>query len=178
MIKLFDNKDVLTGVTAEQAVVGTKGFFGDTRRELIDAVLQRDVRTLSEVDNSCHYCFGNDRETNVYYLFFLPLDKIPLDNFKEPLYRPLRTFDELFNFLMPDHDGDTYDTDRKVELLLGRVYQLRHKQTGYVYYRRFIRICISDNDIRLDECNLELFFKKYEIKKDDKFVPFGVEEND
>lgn len=175
MIKLFDNKDVLTGVTAEQAVVGTKGFFGDTRQELIDAVLQRDVRTLSYIDKFDAYCFENEYEQR--YTLFLPLDKLPLDNFREPAYRPLRTFDEVFNFLIPDCDED--DTDRKADWLLCRIFQLKHKLTGDIYYKTFNRICLSDNDIKLDECDLDHFFENYEIKRNGKFVPFGIkEEND
>lgn len=94
---------------------------------------------------------------------------------KEPVYRPIKTIDELFSFLVPGLDTDC-DILEKVKLILSRIYELRGKQTGYIYYRTFTRICLTDKGIRLDESTLNYIFENYEIKRDGEWVPFGVEE--
>ena len=177
MNDLFNRKDILTIATADKAVIGTKGFFGDNLEEIIDAIKRNKIRTLSDVDMLATYNFWSNEEMN--YMFFLPLDKVNKVNNvknKEPVYRPIKTIDELFNFLIPDFDADTYtyNTYEKVDVTLLKVYELKDKLTGNICYRRFSQIYISDNYIRLDEFNLEHLFKIYEIKKDGEFVPFGI----
>ena len=171
MTNLFDTKDILTVATADQAVVGTKGFFGDNLVHLNTDVRQGKVETLTDVTPDVTYCFESNND--LHYVFFLPSGKVKE---KEPVYRPIKTIDELFNFLIPDFDADTYDTYEKAELTLRRMYELKDKLTGNICYRRFSQIYLSDNYIRLDEYNLEHLFKTYEIKKDGEFVPFGIKE--
>lgn len=171
MEKLFDKNDVLTGLEAEQAALGTPGYFGDTLSNLVTAITKHEIKTLTGIDQNKAYCFGTN--DNHQYILFLPADKVKK---KEPVYRPIKTIDELFNFLIPDFDADTYDTYEKAELTLRRMYELKSKQTGNMCYRRFSQIYLSDNYIRLDEYNLEHLFKNYEIKKDGEFVPFGIKE--
>ena len=175
MTDLFNRKDILTIATADKAVIGTKGFFGDNLNNIIDAVKQNKIRTLSYVDMLATYNFWSNEEMN--YMFFLPLDKVNKVNNvknKEPVYRPIKTIEELFNFLIPYFDADIHDTYEKAELTLRRMYELKSKQTGNICYKRFSQIYISDDYIRLDEFNLEHLFKIYEIKKDGGFVPFGI----
>lgn len=175
MNDLFNRKDILTIATADKAVIGTKGFFGDNLKEIIDAVKQNKIRTLSYVDMLATYNFWSNEEMN--YMFFLPLDKVNnVNNVKKSSYRQLNNIDELFNFLIPEFDAVSYDTYEKAELTLRRMYELKSKRTGHICYKRFSQIYLSDNYIRLDECNLEHLFKIYEIKKDGEFVPFGIEE--
>lgn len=166
MTDLFNNEDVLTLLTADQAVIGTKGYFGDNLHDLINAIKHSSIKTLLDIDTDEIYCFESDYK----YVFFLPIDKVKN---KEPTYRPLKNIDELFNFLIPDIDVDC-DTSEKVKCILCRIYELKGKQTGYIYYKTFTRILLSDDNIRLDECTLEHFFENYEIKKDGEFVPFGI----
>ena len=167
----FDTKDLLTVATVEQAKVGTKGYFGDNLSNLIERVRQGKVETLTDVMPNEAYCFGVDEDS--YYIFFLPADKVK-KKVKEPVYRPIKTIDELFNFLIPAFDADTYNTYEKVDVTLLKTYELKDKLTGNICYKRFSQIYISDKYIRLDGCNLEFLFKMYEIKKDGKFVPFGI----
>ena len=171
MNDLFNRKDILTIATADQAEINTKGYFGDSVLDLIKKIDRNDVRELISVNIDETYCFENS--SGLDYLFFLPADRIE-NKVKEPVYRPIKTIDELFNFLIPDFDADTYDTYGKAELILCRIYELKDKLTGNICYRCFSQIYPSDNYIRLDEYNLEHLFKIYEIKKDGKFVPFGI----
>ena len=174
MRELFNKEDVLTGITADQAVVGTKGYFGGSLRTIAYNVEQDNVHRLCAINEDETSCFTD--EEGLDYLFFLPADRVK-NKVKEPVYRPIKTIDELFNFLIPDFaDDDTYDTYEKAESILWRMYELKDKLTGNICYRRFSQIYLSDNYIRLDECNLEYLFKKYEIKKDDEFVPFGIKD--
>ena len=173
MSDLFNKEDVLTGITADQAVVGTKGYFGGGLRTIAYNVEQDNVHRLCAINEDETSCFTD--EEGLDYLFFLPADRVK-NKVKEPVYRPIKTIDELFNFLIPDFDADAYGTYEKVVLTLLKIYELKEKLTGNICYRRFSQIYLSDNYIRLDECNLEHLFKTYEIKKDDEFVPFGIKE--
>ena len=171
MTDLFNTKDLLTVATVEQAKVGTKGYFGDNLSNLIEKVRQGKVETLTDVMPNEAYCFGVNEDSN--YIFFLPEDKVK-KKVKEPVYRPIKTIDELFNFLIPAFDADTYNTYEKVDVTLLKTYELKDKLTGNICYRRFSQIYLSDNYIRLDEYNLEHLFENYEIKINDEFVPFGI----
>ena len=173
MTELFDVKDLLTVATAEQVVVGTKGYFGDNLSTLIERVRQGKVEILTDTIPDVTYCFKSNNDLN--YVFFLPADKVK-EKVKEPVYRPIKTIDELFNFLIPDFDADTYNTYEKVDVTLLKIYELKDKLTGNICYRRFSQIYLSDNYIRLDGYNLEHLFKYYEIKKDGEFVPFGIKD--
>ena len=173
MTDLFNTKDLLTVATVDQAEINTKGYFGDNLVNLIEKVRQGKVETLTDVMPNEAYCFGVNDDS--YYIFFLPEDKVK-EKVKEPVYRPIKTIDELFNFLIPAFDADTYNTYEKVDVTLLKIYELKDKLTGNICYRRFSQIYLSDNYIRLDGYNLEYLFKMYEIKKDGKFVPFGVKE--
>lgn len=171
--KLFNKEDILTSLTVDKAKIGDNGYFGDNLKEIEFRVERDEVYPLVWIDrkNLSVYSFKNNFFED-HFALFLPADKVK----KEPKYRPLRTLDELFNFLLPDFTADTYDTYDKAELTLHRMYELKSKRTGNMCYKRFSQIYLSDNYIRLDEYNLEHLFKEYEIKKDGEFVPFGVEE--
>lgn len=172
MTNLFDTKDLLTVATVEQAEVGTKGYFGDNLSTLIEKVKLGRVEILTDVIPDVTYCFKSNNE--LHHSFFLPADRVKN---KEPVYRPIKTIDELFNFLIPDFaDDDTYDTYEKAESILWRMYELKNKQLGNICYRRFSQLYLSDNYIRLDEYNLEHLFNNFEIKINGEFVPFGTKE--
>ena len=173
MTDLFDVKDLLTVATADQAEINTKGYFGDNLSTLIEKVKLGRVEILADVIPDVTYCFKSNND--LHYIFFLPADRVK-NKVKEPVYRPIKTIDELLNFLIPDFDADTYDTYEKAELTLRRMYELKGKLTGIICYRRFSQIYLTDNYIKLDQYSLEDLFKIYEIKKDGEFVPFGVKE--
>ena len=172
MNDLFNRKDILTIATADKAVIGTKGFFGDNLEEIIDAVKRNKIRTLSDVDMLATYNFWSNEEMN--YMFFLPLDKV--NNVKKSSYRQLNNIDELFNFLVPDFDANTCDTDRKVEILLGKKYQVKDKTSGAVYFVAVSEIYFKDDILGLDGKPLNYFFEHFEIKKNGEWVPFGIME--
>ena len=74
MDKLFDTKDILTVATADQAVVGTNGYFCDGLQSLAVKIKQSDVGTLASVNANETYCFKN--YNGVSYMFFLPAGKV------------------------------------------------------------------------------------------------------
>lgn len=169
MTNLFDKTDVFTVVAAEQVKVGDRGYFGNSWLDLQEAIKNNYLASISTIFPGRCDCFMNNIEKTVYGLF-LPEDKV---KDKEPVYRPIKNIDELFSFLVPGLDTDC-DISEKVKLILSRIYELRGKHTGYLYYRTFTRICLTDNDIRLDEGSLKYIFENYEIKRDGEFVPFGI----
>lgn len=174
MTDLFDTKDLLTVATADQAVVGTKGFFGDNLVNLITDVRQGKVETLTDVTPDVTYCFESNND--LHYVFFLPSGKVK-EKVKEPVYRPIKTIDELYNFLVSSVVVDDYNNTRdKVGVIFSSVFELKGKNSGYIYFRKFSRIYSSNNAIVLDDCSLEHYFNNYEIKKDGEWQPFGIKE--
>ncbi|MDY6246012.1 MAG: hypothetical protein SPL83_02070 [Succinivibrio sp.] len=93
MTDLFNTKDLLTVATADQAVVGTKGFFGDNLSNLIVKVKQGKVETLTDVTPDVAYCFESNDD--LHYVFFLPIDKV------EKPYRALESREKSFNLFLP-----------------------------------------------------------------------------
>lgn len=173
MTKLFDVKDLLTIATADQAVVGTNGYFCDGLHSLAIKIKQSDIGTLASINANETYCFKSNNGAS--YMFFLPKDKVK-EKVKEPVYRPIKTIDELFSFLLPSISEDKYNTLDKVGIISRTVFELKDKLSGYTYYKKFTCIRVSDYDIKLDACTLEFYFNTFEIKKDGEFVPFGIKE--
>ena len=185
MNDLFNRKDILTIATADKAVIGTKGYFGDNLSNLIEKVRQGNVETLTDVIPDVTYCFESNND--LHYVFFLPADKVK-EKVKEPVYRPIKTIDELFNFLMTNFNKDNVydsngnkikvDTNKKAEYLLGRKITLKgfNNQTKVTLIQDIV-FSSDDPDgniIYLNYLSLEYLFKNFEIKKGGKFVPFGI----
>jgi hypothetical protein len=168
MCELFDKKDVKSWTTCSEVRVSEEGYFGFNLKDLEYRIKNENPKKMSGINEISAHTF---KAEGAWYPFFLPLDRVKKQDSK---YRPLKTFDELFDFLMPDSDED--DTDRKAELLLGKVYQLRHKSTGNVSYRSFYSINLSENGILINGLDLEYIFEIFEIKKDGKWVPFGIKD--
>lgn len=173
MNDLFNRKDILTIATADKAVIGTKGFFGDNLVNLIADVRQGKVETLTDVTPDVTYCFESNND--LHYIFFLPTDRVKN---KVKVYRPIKTIDELYNFLVSsvvvvDDYNNTLD---KVGVIFSSVFELKGKNSGYTYFRKFSRIYSTNNAIVLDDCSLEYYFQNFEIKKNGEWVPFGVKE--
>lgn len=174
MTDLFDTKDLLTVATVAQAVIGTKGYFGDNLSNLIEKVRQGKVETLTDVIPDVTYCFESNND--LHYVFFLPADRVK-NEVKEPVYRPIKTIDELYNFLVSSVVVDDYNnTLDKVGVIFSSVFELKGKNSGYIYFRKFSRIYSTNNAIVLDDCTLEHYFNNFEIKKDGEWQPFGIEE--
>ena len=180
MTDLFNTKDLLTVATVDQAVIGTKGFFGDNLSNLIEKVRQGKVETLTDVMPNEAYCFGVNEDS--YYIFFLPEDKV-----KEPTYRPFNCLDELFDFFFPELIKDNFnfcDQTEKALFFLGKTLILKDRYHDYIKVMTikevdFINNCSGDggsDNIELNCFTLLYLFNNFEIKKDGKFVPFGVKE--
>lgn len=183
--KLFDRADVLTGLEAEQAVLGTPGYFGDTLSDLTRAIAQREVMELSGVDQARAYCFKNNHDN--HYILFLPLGRVK----KTYTYRPIANLEELLEFLVPDVDvnavcdnagnDDEIIRYKKAELLLGKKITLREKQGAYTNVLIIDRVDFfgdsdAGEDIHINGSPLNFLFESYKILIDDKWVPFGVKE--
>lgn len=173
MTDLFDTKDLLTVATVDQAEINTKGYFGDNLSNLIEKVRQGRVEILIDVIPDVTYCFKSNND--LHYVFFLPEDKVK-KKVKEPVYRPIKTIDELYNFLVSSVVVDDYNnTLDKVGVIFSSVFELKGKNSGYTYYRKFSHIYSTNNAIVLDDCTLEHYFNNFEIKQNGEFVPFGIE---
>ena len=182
MTNLFNKKDVLTGITADQAIVGTKGYFGSSLRTIAYNVERNDVHRLCAVNEDETSCFTDDEGLD--YLFFLPMDKVKI---KEPTYRPFNGLDELFDFFFPELIKDNFnfcDQTEKALFFLGKTLVLKDRYHNYIKVMTikevdFIDNCSGDggsDNIELNCFTLLYLFNNFKIKKDGKFVPFGVKE--
>lgn len=185
--KLFDRADVLTGLEAEQAVLGTPGYFGDTVQDLIRAIAQHKVMELSSVDQARAYCFKANNDN--HYILFLPLGRVKKSH--TYTYRPIANIDELLEFLVPDLDisavCDSAENDdeisryKKAELLLGKKITIREKEGAYTNVLIIDRVDFygdsdAGEDIHINDSPLNFLFESYKILIDGEWVPFGVKD--
>lgn len=187
MSDLFDKRDILTGITADQAVKGDKGYFGGCLRTIAYNVEQDNVHRLCAINEDETSCFID--EEGLDYLFFLPADKVK-EKVKEPVYRPFYSLDELFDFFVPDFDEEyfglddddssKYDTYKKIELLLGLTITLKRKEDNFIKVVVITGIHFYDKDdnkdIYINDNLITYLFSKYEILRNDEWVPFGIKE--
>jgi len=180
-MKLFNKEDVLTGITADKAVVGMKGFVGDSLSALNDKIRRNDVSTLTDIVGNCAYCFEVDHKEQLY-AFFLPGERV-----MKPTYRPIATVDELFDFILPEFElvGDEYgkqvDSYRKAEILLGKKLVLKDLINNRTKVTLIQDVDFSNDDadssnIYLNNLSLEYLFNNFKIQINGEFVPFGIDE--
>ena len=183
MTDLFDKNDVLTVLTREQAKVGDKGYFSDNLKDLDTNVKRGEVHSLVKVnDEDCSlFPFGGDHRGNSFALF-LPINKVKN---KEPTYRPFNCLDELFNFFFPEYIKDNFcDQTEKALFFLGKTLVLKNRYHDDIKVMTikevdFFNNCSGDgggDNIELNCFTLLYLFNNFEIKKDGKFVPFGIKE--
>ena len=185
MTDLFNTSDILTTITAIQAKIKSTGYFGDTLSDLVTAISEHKIKTLTDIDQSKAFCFGTN--DNHQYILFLPIDKVK----KTHSYRPIANIDELLELLVPDLDvSDVCDSTgnddeiiryKKAELLLGKKITIREKQgthTSVVIIQSVDFYGDSDSgaDIYINNNPLNFMFDAYKILIDGEFVPFGVKE--
>lgn len=185
MSALFNKKDVLTGITADQAVKGGKGYFGGSLRTIAYNVEQDNVHRLCDINEDETSCFTD--EEGLDYLFFLPADKVK----KTYTYRPFANLAELLVFLVPDLDisvvcdsaGNNDENSRyeKAKLLLGKQITLREKEGAYTNVLIIDRVDFfgdsdAGEDIHINGSPLNFLFESYKILIDGEWQPFGVKE--
>lgn len=163
----FDIKDVKSWANRHDVKVGDEGYFSDHISYLRNA---KDAKTLKldRIYDNQASCFSS---TAFYggYSFFLPLDAVKKDK-PEKKYRPLQSIDEmdrLFNHsVMNANNFITY----------------RSKVTGKIYMELLFAVCRDENDVlsSINNIPVQYLFDNYEIRKNGKWLPFGVEvkEND
>lgn len=182
MTDLFNKKDILTIATADQAEVGTKGYFGDNLNTLIEKVKLGRVEILTDVIPDVTYCFQTNNA--LHHAFFLPIDKV------EKPYRALESFEELFDFLMPNCDRNhLYDVDgkkvnfdqcEKAKVLIGTKIVLKDKilkriRVMVIQSVEFSEDSDDNSNVYLNCFSLNELFNTYEIRIKDEWVPFGIE---
>lgn len=171
MSDLFDKRDILTGITADQAVKGDKGYFGGCLRTIAYNVEQDNVHRLCDINEDETSCFTD--EEGLDYLFFLPADKV-----KKP-YRALESLDELFNLFYSCSSDGVYRQTEKAEILIGRKIVLKDKilKRIRVMVIQSVEFSEDNNDnsnVYLNCFSLNELFGEFEIQIKGEWVPFGV----
>lgn len=155
----FDIKDVKSWANRDDVKTGDKGYFSNyiSRLQVGNLAL---LTTVSRIVNDTGYCFVPEDCADGYY-FFLPVDAVK----KEKKYRPLQSIDEmdrLFNHsVMNANSFITY----------------RSKVTGKIYVELLFAVCRDENDVlsSINNIPVQYLFDNYEIRKNGKWIPFGVE---
>lgn len=71
--EVFNPSKALTAITAEQAKIGSRGYFGDSVFDLRNAFRDNKIYKLNDInDDSCEYRFVNDYNTS--FILFYPVD--------------------------------------------------------------------------------------------------------
>lgn len=171
MNALFNKKDVLTGITADQAVKGDKGYFGGSLRTIAYNVEQDNVHRLFDINEDETSCFTD--EEGLDYLFFLPADKV-----KKP-YRALESIDELFDFFHSSNSDGVYKQTEKAEILVGRKIVLKDKilkriRVMVIQSVEFSEDSDDNSNVYLNCFSLNELFNTYEIQIKGEWVPFGI----
>ncbi len=180
----FDVKDVKSWANRHDVkTLSVTGFFGNSLSEIDDEIERYNkgeedrLHELYQIsDNGC-YCFGYALyfdDTGAFagtnnFAFFLPVDKVKADK-PEKKYRPLKSIDEMDRFfnhsVMSAKNFITY----------------RSKVTGEIYIELLFAVCRDKNNVLSSINNIPVqdLFDNYEIRKNGKWIPFGVEvkEND
>lgn len=96
MTNLFDKKDVFSWANREEAskYIDTKGYFGDSLKELEEQIKEQNLKKLLWIDDSNAICFHPAKQTvtEPNMAFFLPIDKIKKPEPKK--WRPFKYMDE------------------------------------------------------------------------------------
>lgn len=173
MTDLFNKKDVLTGITADQAIVGTKGYFGSSLRTIAYNVERNDVHRLCAVNEDETSCFTD--EEGLDYLFFLPEDKVK-EKVKEPVYRPFKSMSELTEII--------YSKDLGCDnLSVGDSLWIRRKGDNHIHQKLLITsLGYDENDvisilISMNGKSMQEWLDNFEFLAHDEWQPFGVFED-
>lgn len=158
----FDVKDVKSWASRHDVKTGDEGYLSDDISSLRNA---KDAKTskLDRIYDNKGDCFS---AIDVFgtYTFFLPLDAVKKDK-PEKKYRPLQSIDEmdcLFNHsVMNANSFITY----------------RSKITGEIYIELLFTVCRDKNNVLSSINNIPVqdLFDNFEIRKNGKWLPFGVE---
>lgn len=172
-MELFDKEDVISWSDCSEAKLSEKGYFGYSLQDLEQDIKTKKPRRLCEINEDSANPFKADAGGAwAWYPFFLPVYGA-----KEPTYRPLQSISELFAFMMPEYADKGYTTDDMIDLLLGQHYTLKDKDDGTIRYYAVNFLSVSAfGTIILDDFDLTYLFDKYEYRKGDEFIPFGIGE--
>ena len=170
--KLFELRDVFCFANAEKAkeYIGKVCYFGSSLEDLAHSVEQNYNRyALHSIDLDRDDAKVFVVDTGVDFevaSFCLPKKKVIRPDTK---YRPFKNLDELANFL-----------ETTVQFLAGQILHYKGKATGKEYISVISDICLSNNRVRINgwSDSLENLFNDYELWNGEKWIPFGVLEND
>lgn len=155
----FDIKDVKSWATRHDVKVGDEGYFADEIEEL--KAENNRTRRIAEILDDHAFCFCTPTNR---YSFFLPLNAAKKDK-PEKKYRPLKSIDEmdcLFDCsVMSAKNFLTY----------------RNKVSGKIYIELLFAVCRDKNDVlrSINNIPVQELFDNFEIRKNGKWLPFGVE---
>lgn len=170
--KLFDLRDVFCFANVEKAkeYIGKYCYFGTSLEDLTLSVEQNyNLFVLHSLDLVRDDTKVFEADTGIDFVvvsYCLPEEKVIRPDDK---YRPFKDLGEFSDFL-----------ETSIPYLTGKILHYKGKATGKEYISVISSICLSDSRVRLDgwSNSLENLFNEYELWNGEKWIPFGVLEND
>ena len=165
-MKTFDIKDVFSWSNAEEAkqYIGKECYFADSLNYLKYS-LNEDIKyQLKEVlNNEINHVQGVfcDVDGDLWGLC-LPADKVK--EVKEKKYRPFKNIDEFMNHL-------------DLKCLMNNYIKVEDINSSEIYELMIVGAFVNGLVLPLyGALTMDQLFKKFKLKINDQFLPFGVEE--
>lgn len=169
--KLFELRDVFCFANVEKAkeYIGKDCYFGSSLEDLTHSVERNyNCFPLHSLDSNRDDTKVFEADTGVDFVvasYCLPKEKVIKPDAE---YRPFKNLSELADFL-----------ETSALCLAGKILRYRGKASGKEYVSVISSVCLSDNHVRFDgwSNSLENLFNEYELWNGEKWIPFGILEN-
>lgn len=175
-MKTFDEKDLITWVNREKAVIGNEYYFGDSLNTIKNSIKTGNKTRLDDIINNTFICtFKNNCEC--YYSCILPVDAV---KGHEKTYRACKTVKDFYE-LVSNSQCKMDEEECIYRLISDFIVHFRNKNTGTEYYSS-IRSISKFEDVGIKILLAQKYylsfndiFNNYEVEINDKWQPFGVE---
>ena len=163
-MKEFDRKYIFSWANCEEAkqYIGKEGFIGNRLGEINENVKRGCTVTLQDVEDDTVDCFyfemGIFKDCSAG--LFLPLDKVK--EVEEKKYRPFKNIDEFMNHL-------------DLKCLMNNYIKVEDINTSEIYELMIVGAFVNRLVLPLyGALTMDQLFRKFKLKFNDQFVPFGV----
>ena len=165
-MKTFDKKDVYSWSNCEEAktYIGKTGYFNNDFESIKRAIELGDPAVLDRVDTNSIWCF-KALGVSLCFGLFLPADKVK--EVEEKKYRPFKNVAEFKKYIYGDYCVSCIEQTIKIEDI----------NTSEIYELMIVGAFVNGLVLPLyGALTMEELFRKFKLKFNDQFLPFGVEE--
>ena len=166
-MKTFNKEDVYSWSNAEEAkqYINKEGYFSDDLDELNREINENKLYPLKEVNSNSAICFVALSPIGRWSCgLFLPAEKVKV---AEKKYRPFKNVAEFKKYIYGDYCVSCIEQTIKIEDI----------NTSEIYELMIVGAFVNGLVLPLyGALTMEELFRKFKLKFNDQFLPFGVEE--